>query len=65
VHPAAENNAHQVYLLCDDIEAFITEMTSRGVTCGPLQTPRWGTLTEISLPGGGKLGVYQPKHARP
>ena len=65
VHPSDENNVHQLYLLCDDIEAFIADMTGRGVACGPVQTPRWGILTEVSLPGGGKLGVYQPKHARP
>jgi hypothetical protein len=22
-------------------------------------------LTQLTLPGGGKLGVYQPRHARP
>jgi|SoiMetStandDraft_2_1073263.scaffolds.fasta_scaffold282746_1 hypothetical protein len=22
-------------------------------------------LTEVTLPGGGKLGVYQPRHQRP
>ena len=65
VHPGEQNNVHQLYLLCDDIDAFMADMTSRGVTCGPVQTPRWGILTEVSLPGGGKLGVYQPRHARP
>jgi hypothetical protein len=25
----------------------------------------WGMLTQLTLPGGGKLGVYQPRHGRP
>ena len=65
VHPSDENGVHEFFLMCDDVEAFIAEMKDRGITCGPVQNPRWGTLTEVMLPGGGKLGVYQPRHARP
>ncbi len=65
VHPSDDNNAHGFYLLCDDIEIFIAEMKARGIICGPVQNPRWGKLTEVTLPSGGQLGVYQPRHARP
>jgi catechol 2,3-dioxygenase-like lactoylglutathione lyase family enzyme len=65
VHPAEENDEHELFLMCDDVEGFVAEMRSRGVACSPLQTPGWGVLTQIQLPGGGKLGVYQPRHARP
>jgi len=64
VHPG-ENEVHELYLMCDDVEGFIADMTSRGVVCGPLHQQPWGALTQIVLPGGGKLGVYQPRHARP
>ena len=64
VHPG-ENEVHEFYLMCDDVEAFVAGMNSRGVVCGPLHQQQWGALTQIVLPGGGKLGVYQPRHARP
>jgi hypothetical protein len=35
------------------------------VACDPVQDAGWGRLTYLRLPGGGKLGVYQPRHARP
>ncbi len=65
VHPSEKNNVHQFYLMCDDIETFVTEMRKRGVACGPVHDEGWGLLTQVTLPGGGQLGVYQPRHARP
>ena len=65
VHPSDENGVHELFLICDDVQAFIAEMKDRGIVCGPVQNPGWGMLTEVKLPGGGKLGVYQPRHARP
>lgn len=38
------------------------ELRAKKVTCGPVKEERWGTLTTISLPGGGEIGLYQPKH---
>jgi hypothetical protein len=43
----------------------MAEMAGQGVACAPVQDLRWGLLTQVTLPGGGKLGVYQPRHARP
>jgi len=65
VHPSDEDGVHEFFLMCDDVDAFVEEMKGRGIVCGPVQNPRWGMLTEVMLPGGGKLGVYQPRHARP
>ncbi len=65
VHPSDENGHYEFYLLCDNIQTFIEEMSGKGVSCGPVQTQRWGNITQLTLPGGGKLGVYEPKHARP
>ena len=65
VHPSNENDVHEFYLMCDNIEKFVDEMKSRGVDCKQVKDQGWGLLTEIVLPGGGKLGVYQPRHARP
>jgi hypothetical protein len=64
VHPG-ENDKHEFYLMCDSIDAFIGEMQQHNVACSDPQNMGWGVLTQITLPGGGKLGVYQPRHARP
>jgi hypothetical protein len=65
VHPGDKNDVHEFYLMVDDVEALIAEMKRRNIACGPVHNQGWGLLTQITLPGGGKLGVYQPRHARP
>jgi hypothetical protein len=51
--------------MCADVEAFTGAVEKRGIRCSPVQDLGWGRLTQLTLPGGGKLGVYQPRHARP
>jgi catechol 2,3-dioxygenase-like lactoylglutathione lyase family enzyme len=65
VHPADAGEAHELYLMVDDVDEFISSMAARGVACSPPRDLRWGFLTQVQLPSGGKLGVYQPRHARP
>jgi hypothetical protein len=65
VHPSDKNNVHEFYLICDDVDAFIADMKKHNIPCEAVQNQGWGLLTQITLPGGGKLGVYQPRHARP
>ena len=65
VHPSSKNDVHELYLMCDDIEAFVEEMKTHNIVCSPVQNERWGVLAQMTLPGGGKLGIYQPRHARP
>jgi hypothetical protein len=65
VHPSDTNDVHELFLMCDDIEAFLGAMGQHGLTCEPVTAERWGLLTHVRLPGGGRLGVYQPQHARP
>jgi len=65
VHHGERNDSHQLFLTCDDIRAFLAEMAKRKIACSPVQDQGWGLVTEMKLPGGGKLNVYQPRHARP
>jgi hypothetical protein len=65
VHPSPENDIHEFYLMCADVNAFISAMRTHNVECGPVSDQDWGLLTQVRLPGGGMLGVYQPRHARP
>jgi hypothetical protein len=65
VHPSGKNDVHEFYLMCDDVAAFIAKMQTHKIACAPMQNQGWGLLTQLTLPGGGRLGVYQPRHARP
>jgi catechol 2,3-dioxygenase-like lactoylglutathione lyase family enzyme len=62
VHPAKENNRHELYFMCDDLKAEMTELAKKGVRCSKVDEERWGSVTTIRLPGGGDMGLYQPKH---
>ena len=63
IHPTEEKEHHELYLLCEDIDATAQELERRGVQLNrPFDDPRWGRVTEITLPGGGRIGLYQPKH---
>ncbi len=65
VHPAEKNDAHELFLLVDDIRAFLSKMKEHKVACDEIQKRDWGLVTRVALPGGGHLGVYQPLHKRP
>jgi len=65
VHPAQASGGHELYLMSSDVEAEIARLKVRNIACDPIEDMGWGRLTRIALPGGGKLGLYQPRHARP
>jgi len=62
VHPDEENDRHELYFMCDDLKAEISALSKKGVQDLTVQEERWGSLATIPLPGGGKVGLYQPKH---
>jgi catechol 2,3-dioxygenase-like lactoylglutathione lyase family enzyme len=64
-HPGDESR-HELYLMCDNLEATTSELKNKGVVFkGPIGELRWGRLAHLELPGGGTLGIYQPKHPVP
>lgn len=65
VHPSGSNDVHEFYLMCDDVGALVAKLTQVNVACSPVENLGWGLRTNVTLPGGGKLGIYQPRHARP
>jgi hypothetical protein len=65
VHPSQKNDLHEFYLMCADVEAFAQAMREHGIGCGAVMDMGWGRLVQVTLPGGGKLGVYEPRHGRP
>jgi catechol 2,3-dioxygenase-like lactoylglutathione lyase family enzyme len=62
VHPAPENGKHEIYLMCDDIQETVSTLVSHGIDCASVSDEGWGLLTSLTLPGGGSLGLYQPRH---
>ena len=52
-----------LYLMCDDLDAFITALHAKNVECSVPESAPWGTATTIPLPSGGRIGLYQPRHA--
>src|SRR5436190_10184438 len=66
-HPAsADGGGCDLYFMCDNIESTVGELTAKGVEFdGSVTEQRWGLITTIQLPGGGRLGLYQPRHASP
>jgi len=65
VHPSDENDMHEFLLMTDDLDAEIGALKKSGASCEEPTDQRWGRLTRLRLPGGGTLGLYQPRHARP
>jgi catechol 2,3-dioxygenase-like lactoylglutathione lyase family enzyme len=63
VHPAEDNGRHELYLMCDDIDAEVARLRARNVACSAISDEGWGLLAAIRLPGGGDLGLYEPRHA--
>ena len=64
-HDARTNGPHELYFMCDDIEATLKELKAHKVELSKIKEERWGRLATFTLPGGGQIGIYQPKHARP
>ncbi len=65
VHPAEENVARELYFMSNDLAADIRALRDKGVACSDVQEERWGSVTRITLPGGGEVGLYQPRHPSP
>jgi len=61
-HPCDENGAHELYFICDDLKAEMASLAKKNVKCSEVQEARWGSITKMRLPGGGAVGLYQPKH---
>jgi catechol 2,3-dioxygenase-like lactoylglutathione lyase family enzyme len=64
-HDSKSNDQHELYLMCDDIAATLKDLKSKNVKVSDVNEQRWGKLATFTLPGGGKIGVYEPKHPSP
>jgi predicted enzyme related to lactoylglutathione lyase len=68
IHPSGSvgpaNGSHEIFLMCDDVEATVAELTAKGVVfTTPIEDQGFGRVTRLQVPGGGTIGLYQPRHA--
>jgi catechol 2,3-dioxygenase-like lactoylglutathione lyase family enzyme len=60
-HPS-EGDVHELCFICDDLKTEMASLAKKGVECSKIEEARWGSVTKMRLPSGGKVGLYQPKH---
>jgi len=65
-HPSDGPASQELYLMCDDIDATLADLTAKGVeTIEPPRDQRWGIVCRIRIPGGAEIGLYEPRHPTP
>jgi catechol 2,3-dioxygenase-like lactoylglutathione lyase family enzyme len=65
-HPADTAGRHELYLMCDDVEATVAELEGKGVVfMSPITDEGFGLMTSLQVPGGGEIGLYEPRHPTP
>ena len=64
VHPAGASR-HELYFMCDDLEATMRGLAQKGASFGAARDAEWGRLVTMTLPGGASMGMYEPRHIRP
>lgn len=68
VHPAEgptyqSGVRHQVSLMCDDIQATVAALRTKGIQFdGEPHNEGYGITVMMTLPGGVKVQLYEPRH---
>jgi catechol 2,3-dioxygenase-like lactoylglutathione lyase family enzyme len=62
-HPTDGPDQHELFLMCDDVDRTVEELRAKGVEITrPVSDAAFGRLTAVRLPGGGEIGLYEPRH---
>ncbi len=64
-HDSEKNDRHELFLMCDDLAGTLSDLKAKHVTVSDVNEQRWGEVATLTLPGGGKIGIYEPKHQSP
>ena len=65
IHPSDGPAGRELYFMCDDVEGTMRDLRAKGVEfTQDISEERWGRLTRFRLPGGGEVGMYEPRHPR-
>ena len=66
VHPADGASHHELYLMCDNIQATLAELRGKGAeVTQDVSDQGWGLLAAIRLPDGSEFPIYEPRHPSP
>lgn len=66
VHPADGGSHHELYLMCDNIQATLAELRGKRVEVArDISDQGWGLLAAIRLPDGSEFPIYEPRHPSP
>jgi predicted enzyme related to lactoylglutathione lyase len=65
IHETDSEPGHELYLICDDVEAAVSRLSDRGIATTPIVDRGWGLVTSVTMPGGETIGMYEPHHASP
>jgi catechol 2,3-dioxygenase-like lactoylglutathione lyase family enzyme len=66
VHPTDDEPEHELFFICDDVNATVATLAERGIeTASPIADRGWGLVTSLVLPGGEQIGLYEPRHPSP
>jgi catechol 2,3-dioxygenase-like lactoylglutathione lyase family enzyme len=66
VHPTEGDAHHELYLMCDDIQATLAQLRSQGIEVAKDVTDQgWGLLAAVRLPDGSEFPIYEPRHPSP
>ena len=66
VHPTEDAPKHELYLMCDDLDATAEELRVKGVELArPVSDESWGRVAHLAVPGIGEIGLYEPRHPAP
>lgn len=64
-HDSEQNDRHELFFMCDDLVLTLRDLSLKGIQTSEISEQRWGKLARLTLPGGGSIGIYEPRHARP
>jgi catechol 2,3-dioxygenase-like lactoylglutathione lyase family enzyme len=65
-HPVDQDSHHELHLMCDDVHSTVEALKAKGVDFSrSISDEGFGLMTAIRLPGGGELGLYEPRHPTP
>jgi len=66
VHPADGEPRHELYLMCDSIQATLAELSGDGAeVAGDVSDQGWGLLAAVRLPHGWEFPICEPRHPLP
>jgi hypothetical protein len=63
IHPSAGDTKHELWLICDGLDATVAELRTKGIEFeGEAEEEDFGIWIRMRLPGGVEVTLYEPKH---